>query len=123
MLFYEWLFNIHLLKSNKFKPKKIMKKSSMLLKGVFTLLFLTIISFSSNASTKGKVKFFNDAKGFGIVTDMETGIDSEFTIEPGADIQIGEEVIIITITNHDGELKTKVVQTKMFSKWDEYVRG
>lgn len=89
-----------------------MKKSSMILKGVFCLLFLITISISSKASNKGKVKFYNDSKGFGLVIDMETGIESEFTIEPGADLQIGDEVIIITITNHNGEVRTIVASTQ-----------
>jgi len=88
-----------------------MKKSSIL-KGVFCFVFLIAISIASNASNKGKVKFYNDSKGFGLVVDVETGIESEFTTEPGADLQIGDDVIIITIVNNNGEVRTIVASTQ-----------
>jgi hypothetical protein len=89
-----------------------MKKSSMILKGVFTLLLLITISISSKASDKGKVKFYNISKGFGMVVNVETGVETEFTTEPGADLQIGDDVIIITITNNNGDVRTIVASTQ-----------
>lgn len=81
-----------------------MKKSSMLIKGALCLLFLVTISFTSNAMKSGVVKFFNETKGMGLVTDSETGMDMEFEIQPGADVQIGDEVIYIMVTKANGDV-------------------
>ena len=81
-----------------------MKKSSMLVKGLLSLLFLVTISFTSSAMKNGTVKFFNETKGFGLMTDSETGMDMEFTIKPGAEFKIGDEVDYIIITKGNGDV-------------------
>jgi cold shock CspA family protein len=87
-----------------------MKKSSFL-KGLFSLLFLVVISFTSNAMNHGTVKFFNESKG--ILVDNTTGEEVEFINRAGADLEIGDEVMFITVTNNDGEvIQTVVVEKK-----------
>ena len=81
-----------------------MKKSSMFVKGLLCLLFLVTISFTCNAMKTGTVKFFNEAKGFGMITDVETGIDMEFEIQPGVEFKIGDEVVYIIVTKGNGDV-------------------
>lgn len=81
-----------------------MKKHFSILKVVVCLLFLMTISFASNAMKNGVVKFYNEAKGFGFVTDSETGLDMEFTVRPGVQFEIGENVTFIIITKGNGEV-------------------
>ncbi|OFY87333.1 MAG: hypothetical protein A3F72_16680 [Bacteroidetes bacterium RIFCSPLOWO2_12_FULL_35_15] len=52
----------------------------------------------------GTVKFFNEAKGFGMITDVETGIDMEFEIQPGVEFKIGDEVVYIIVTKGNGDV-------------------